>query len=764
MTRWWQIGAGVGTLALAAWLTLLLVPLPPLEAPSSLRVLDRDGRTLRVYLADDHQIRLPVDLEAVSPHLRDAVLVYEDRYFRWHPGINPVATVRAAWLNLRAGRVISGGSTITQQLARMLDPRPRTIPAKLIEAFRALQLELRLSKDDIFAAYLNRAPYGGNIVGVEAAAHVWFGKPASALGPGEAATLAAIPQSPANLRPDGNRAAVQARRDEVLRRMFVHGRIDSAAHARALHESIPQNRRPFPLYAPHFCDDLRARFPHRGRDLRTTLDLPTQETVRRLLESHVASLRAAGIHQAAAVVIDNESMGLRALVGSADWFDRVHDGQVNGATAPRSPGSTLKPFVYALALDRGHVAPGTLLPDIPTSYAGYVPHNYDGRYHGLVSVRDALRHSLNVPAVALAHDIGLGNVHTLLERGGLTTLTEGPSHYGLSLVLGGAGVRLDELAGLFTMLANGGRARPLRSLAAEPVLEGERLVAEGAVWLVTDMLTDVTRPDMPDAWRAVAGMPIVAWKTGTSYGHRDAWSVGYTPEITVGVWVGNFDASGVPALVGAEAAGPLLFDIVRALNDGAVGFARSASVIERDVCALSGMPPGSHCPTVVHDLALRDRSPRERCTLHREVIVDDATGHGLCPICREGRVHHPEVRVYWPPAVAAWRRATGLPVDGPPTHLPTCDRVTAAEDPTILSPEAGVDIVLRRGVAATRQQVRFRAAVDGSVRRVFWFVDGVLLHDGRPSDSIFWPPEEGRHEIVLLDDVGRRAVRTVVVR
>ncbi len=746
-------------------LALLAIPMPDnaLDPPASTVIQDRQGRILRVYLSRDDSYLIPVELEEVSPHLTAAFITYEDRFFRWHPGLNPVAILRAARLNLQAGRIVSGGSTITQQLARMIDPRPRTFGAKLIEAFRALQLELRCSKDEILAAYLNRAPFGGNVLGVAAASRIYFGKPAIELGPGEAALLAAIPKSPETLRPDRFPDNTKQRRDEVLSRMLAHGAITQEQHDRARAESAAHGWKPFPLHAPHLSDDLAARSA--GGRLITTIDLDLQETARLMLERHVNGLRGRHISNGAVVILENRTGAVRALVGSADYFDERNDGQVNGALAVRSPGSTLKPFVYALALDQGLLTPHNLLEDIPVNYSGYSPENYDQTFHGMVTLRYALTHSLNVPAVNTLHRVGLTDVMHLLKQSGLRTLEQGAEHYGLALILGGAGVRLVEMTNLYATLAREGEYIPYRLLDTRPVLEGEPLLSPGAAWLITDMLTEVERPDFPAVWESTVNLPKIAWKTGTSYGHRDAWSIGYNPRYTIGVWIGNFNGEGATALVGADAAGPLLFDLFNTIGGDEDGwFQQPVTVGEHEVCVLSGMPPGPSCEQTALAPYLVDRSPNRTCTLHTEYTIDATTGYRLCPVCKPGRSSHVVTLVTWPPRVASWRRENGLPLDVIPRHLPDCPRVVVEGRPQIRSPEEDVTYVIRKFAPLEDQQILLDAAVAADVATIYWFVDNTLVYEGSPDKKVFWKPVAGAHEVVCMDDEGRKAARKLVVQ
>lgn len=483
MARWWArirsrrflaavfgvvllVGLGLWTL----WVTFPF-PLAALAPGPSTVVVARNGVPLRFYLAPDESWRFPVRLGEIAPILPRVVLAAEDRHFRHHPGINPLSLVRAAWSNLRAGHVVSGGSTITMQLARLADPRPRTLRIKCFEAFRALQLERRLSKDAILEAYCNLAPYGGNLVGVGAASYFYFGKTPDRLSLAEAALLAVLPRSPVRLDPVRHPRAAKAVRDRLLADLARRRIVTDVAAREAMAAPLPASRRRPPCIAPHFCELVRSRAGP-GARVATTLDPAAQQAVEHILRGRSSWLRAQGIGSVAAVVLDPANREVLALVGGTDFFGDPRFGQINGATIRRSPGSALKPFLYAMAMDQGRIFPQSQLLDIPTGFAGYNPKNYDGLYLGRVTVEQALVTSRNVPAVRLLDAVGTGPFLDLLRRGGLATLDKPAAHYGLSLVLGGGEVTLLSLVNLYADLASLGEHRPPRLLLGPPGAPG----------------------------------------------------------------------------------------------------------------------------------------------------------------------------------------------------------------------------------------------------------------------------------------------------
>lgn len=745
----------------------LLFPLPveQLHPASSTAVLDQEGELLRAFLAPDEAWRIRVEGDEIPAVLKQAVLAYEDQRFYRHPGVDPIAVARALRANLEARRIVQGGSTITMQLARMMEPKARTLPNKLIEAFRALQLEWQYDKDDLLTLYFNLAPYGGNLVGVGAASYLYFDKHPRQLSLGEAALLAAIPNDPNKRRPDLNEAEARSARAGVLARMIAAGGITQAAASEAEAEQVPVRRYDLPFLAPHLAVHLAGRFDGAER-LPTTIDADLQRLAETRLADHLTPWLSQGITNGAVVIIENETQAVRALVGSREFFDSQHQGQVNGAMAPRSPGSALKPFVYALAFERGLATPHSQRYDIPVDYGGYRPENYDRQYRGIVQTEEALIRSLNVPAVGLSAELGPDAMYQFLKAGGISSLTEPSHHYGLSLILGGSETTLLDLTNLYAMLANGGIYRPYRLLESQQEREGKRLLSEGAAFIVTEILSKLRRPELPAVWEWSRDMPTVAWKTGTSYAHRDAWSIGYTPRYTVGVWIGNMDAKSATALIGAEVAAPLLFSLIGLLekNPSAPWFIEPKDVEMRRVCALSGGGATPYCASSRQERYLPGKSPAEPCTLHREIWIDDETGHRLCSHCRLGRTHYKEVVTQWPAEIAQWLHRAGYPLDAIPTHLPACTRLAVGEPPVIRTPQPGAEYRLRSGVPAEFQQIKLEASVSNGTDRIYWFVDGEMIYDGPPNEQVFMNPEPGRHSLLCVDDEGRSSEVEITVR
>jgi len=757
----------VGLFALLFVAGNIIFPLPveKLNPAASTVVLDRNGQLLRAYLTPDDMWCIRVNGNEVSPALKTAVLAYEDRSFYRHSGINPKAIFRAAIANWQAKKIVQGGSTITMQVARMMEPKERTIFGKVIEVLRAFQLELHYSKDEILTYYFNLAPYGGNIVGIGAASRFYFGKSPDRLSYGEACLLAAIPNSPNRYRPDLNSAEAKRGRSKILRILLDDGNITPQQFAEASAEPVPVRRFDLPFQAPHLADLLFRSYPHTER-FESTIDPITQQLAETTLRSQLRPLIPEGITNGAVVVIDNTSKDVLALVGSCNFFDSLNGGQVNGAVAPRSPGSALKPFVYALGIDEGVISPRSLLYDVPVEYSGYRPVNFDETFHGAVTVEEALIRSLNVPAVNLSAKLGSDGVYTLLKDAGITTLSKPQEYYGLSLILGGCGVSLLELTNLYSGLADGGDFRGYRLLKTTPEPASRQLLSDGACFIVTDILTQLRRPELPAVWEATLRLPKVAWKTGTSYGKRDAWSIGYTPRYTVGVWVGNFSGQGHPRLVGAEVATPILFAIFDALESSGDSrwFVQPNSVARRQVCAVSGLPVSPYCSATADEIYVPGVSPNQKCAMHEMIMVDKQTGKRLCSHCRSGRDYDEKTIVNWPVEIATWMERNGSALDPIPEHFAQCPQLAAGSGPVIVSPSPNSEYVIRPEVELRYQKILLDASVSNKTKNIYWFMNRRLVYSGSPTKKVFITPTPGNFTLVCTDDEGRSAEVKLTVR
>jgi penicillin-binding protein 1C len=754
-----------------------LVPLPErLAAPPSLVVRYHDQAPAFVFLSPDDKWRIAATPADVDPAYVKALLRLEDKRFAWHPGIDPIALVRAFATNLRAGRVVSGGSTITMQLVRVLEPRPRRLSSKVIEALRALQLELRYSKDEILGRYLTYVPFGRNVEGVEAAARAYFGHGAAALTGGEIATLLAVPQNP-NRRyphPDNERRLARAR-DGVARRLAATGTYKGDADdlERLLTQPAPSRLRAFPREAPHVAYWLAARQRAALASGVTTLDRGVQTTVERLVRAARRKAVDQGVRNVAVVVADHATGAVRAAVGGFDYWQASDGNRIVSFDVPRSPGSALKPFIYGLALDRGLILPERLVADVPISYAGYSPRNYDGQFLGLVTYEHALAQSLNIPFVSLLEKLGIERFLGTLASVGVERLAASPGAYGLSAAVGGIELTALELTALYAALAQDGAYKPLKWTVAERSGgNGVELMSAGTSFLTRRALAIRDRPDFPRRRDFTKAPPSIFWKTGTSFGHKDAWAIGSDDRYTVAVWFGNVDYGASFALVGAEIAAPLLFDILEGLRKPVIlsTAKEHLRLVPEDlkpvrVCSFSGHVPGPACRHTRSILAKRDVVPTDTCPYHVEYEVDRVTGLAVLPMCRNNTMDV-ETRPFtvWPVHVQRYLsdRQRGLP--RPPSFHPDCKLTGTAAKMAIASPRQGQVVMLIPGMRADKQEVPFEVETDTLSTELNWFVNGTFVGRQPASERFWWTPVAGEHEVRVTDDFGALATRRFKVR
>lgn len=736
-------------------------PLLVNPAAMSQAVFARDGSLLRLSLSDDDYYRLWTPLAEIPVALVDATLLQEDRFFFWHPGVNPVALVRAFHRTYLAGDRRAGASTLTMQLARIrFDLHTRTLRGKLVQILRALELEFFFSKSEILEAYLNLAPYGGNVEGVGAASRVWFGKAVESIGPAEALTLAVIPKSPTARAPhtvSGREAIVAARTRLGERWCRTHERIASEAWSAVR----LRNRAQIGFAAPHFSDRVLAEHPGIAR-LATTLEPRLQNIVERQVASAIGRGRPYGIRNAAVLLVDHATMKVVAYVGSAGHADASIDGAVDGVRARRSPGSALKPFVYALALDAGLIHPQSMLEDTSHTISSWNPENFDREFVGPISATDALVRSRNLPAVQLANHLPSPGLYGFLAKAGIEKM-RAPDFYGLALALGGIEIRLDELVGLYALLANGGQHREpvlIRGDARVPQLDP--LLSAEASRLVLEMLATNPRPGDDVAIGSLRPNASVAWKTGTSFGFRDAWAAGITGRFALGVWIGNFDGAPNPAFVGRDVAGPLFFSIVDALRaagepGGLPPPPNPIAVVTGEVCVLSGAVSTVFCPGRKQTSFIRGRSPIAACSIHREIAVDARTGLRACPN-RIAGVRR-EVYEFWPSHLLALFRTAGIARRLPPAFEPACNAPDSAGlELRIELPQAHVTYAVHQG-----DELPLAAVSDADGRRVSWFVNDALVGQSEPGGVLFWPARPGRFVLRAVDELGRARTQNLDV-
>ncbi|MBT3219285.1 MAG: penicillin-binding protein 1C [Proteobacteria bacterium] len=732
--------------------------------PGSVVVYYRDGSPIHVFLSPDEKWRVPVLPDDIDSRYIESLLRFEDKRFYYHPGVDFVALARAVVVNLREGRVVTGASTITMQLVRVLEPRPRTIRSKVVEMHRALTLELRLSKEEILSAYMTFAPFGRNIEGIEAASLSYFGHRANELSDGEIAVLLAVPQNPNRRYPRReNEARLRLARDDIAH--FLNERAGVLSDLNALRkQAVPKVLRPFPRDVPHAAIWLRDANPQSQR-LHTTLDRGVQRVAEKSLRKVRVERQRQGIHNTSAVVVDHTVGEVRALVGNFDFWDEDHGGQIVGFDQPRSPGSALKPFIYAMSIDRGHTLPEHLVLDVPANFHGYAPKNYDGEFLGLVRNQEALSKSLNLPFIFQLRRIGVDSfVHTLQVMGA-QSLMDDPGYYGLSVAAGGIELTALEMAGFYAALANNGRYRPLLVQPDGSTRGGLEIFSPGASYLTRRALAKKDRPDFPSRMLVSSAPRHISWKTGTSFGHRDAWAAGSGVRYTAVVWMGNFDNSASSLLVGSEASGEVLFNILEGVADTTMPILPPqppTDLIEVEVCAYWGRVPTRACPRRQQVLARETHVPTEECPFHLEVEVDLASGLAVGPGCRGGETEMRQF-VTWPASVRRWLRDQHRHLPEPPSYAAGCRSRPERRAPVIVNPSSGQVAALIPGIAASDQDIPLEVDAPADAR-LSWFVDGEFLGTTSADKRLWWTPMVGSHELLVIDERGQSAKRILEVK
>lgn len=748
------------------------------------RLLDRHGRTLQAWSGEESTRHRRLRLSEVSPKLVAATLALEDQRFWKHPGVDPLAMLRAGAQNLRARRVISGASTLTQQLCKWLEPRPRTLNGKVAEALMALHLETRLTKQEILELYLSYAPYGGIQRGAVQASLAWLGKPAADLTWAEAAWLAVLPRSPARLNPALRPQAALADQQALLRAMAAKDLITPSDLARALVQPIQVVTDPRPLRAPHLAEHIAATLPAelaaRAQSVQTTVDADLQRAVELRTRAHLQRLADRDVGNAAVVVIDNQTAEVLALVGSANYADGARGGANNGALALRQPGSTIKAFTYAAAFDRGW-SPARMLLDLAAQFATpqglWSPRNYGHREHGPVRARLALASSLNLPAVRLLDQLGVPVLREVLDQLGFRSLARDSAHYGLALTLGDGEVTLVELTAAFAFLARGGLHRPARLVLSvtdaqghrwdAPALPAVQVVSAPAARQVFDILSDPAARELAFGRGSVLEMPIpVAAKTGTSKGFRDNWALGTSSRYTVGVWAGHFDGRPMQDVSGVTGAAPLLREVLLYLHQSvpADPLARPAGMEAKKICALSGDLAGEHCPQALQEWLTPQQVPRP-CTWHRRVAIDRRNGLRAGPGCEAEHVDQ-QVLVDLPAELHAW--AKGRLALAPQGDSPLCLSAPPAQVSVLMDvPAHAARYQLNPRMPAAEQAIGLKARSSWPQARLRWSVDGVALQEPQDGRPLLWPLQRGEHvfRCEALDPQGRvlGKARAVVV-
>ncbi len=788
---WWRIPVMVVGAMVALWLAgFALVPRRLFDDPVSTLLFSRQGTLLSARIAADGQWRFP-ESDSLPPRFVRCLVEYEDRRFRWHPGVDPVAVARALRQNIRSGEVVSGGSTITMQLARIArGGRPRTLGQKLIEAVWALHIETTHSKSRILRLYASHAPFGGNVVGLEAAAWRWFGRGPWELSWAENAMLAVLPNSPAMIHPGRNRDALLTKRNRLLSTLAARGVIDSLECSLACSEPLPDEPLSLPDLAPHALDRMATigdREPDDKRIL-STLDHSMQQQVQQIVNRAARQLEANHIYNIAAIVADVQTGEVVAYAGNVtDRPTPEHGERVDIITAERSTGSLLKPLLYAAMTGEGMIMPATLIADTPLNIGGFTPNNYDRTFHGAVSAREAVTRSLNVPLVRMLSRYNTGRFRSLLVSAGMTTLHFDEDHYGASLILGGAEGTLWDIAGIYASMARTLRAfgpqnglynpadiHPL-SLSptppAEPIrssvdrrLSKRHVLSAAGIWCAFEAMSELARPEEEAQWQSFSSSRRVAWKTGTSYGSRDGWSVGVTPRWVVGVWVGNASGEGRAGLTGVGTAAPVMFDIFSMLPTETGWFEPPYDELtEMAVCRRSGHRASELCDLVDTLLVPRTGIETSVCPYHRLVHLSPDGRWQVNSSCEPVSGIFTRAWFILPPAQEYYFRNHNPSYTPLPPVRDDCREITQSID--IVYPDHGTELFPPRGLDGSRQQIVLSAAHSDRNATLFWWLDGDYLGStAGGSHRMAVEPTAGPHSLTLTDERGNRRTIGFTVR
>jgi penicillin-binding protein 1C len=776
-----NIGGGLYVIAAITFHLLNIVSPLRVDISYSTVVYAGDQKTvIHTFLNKEDKWRFYLTPDEVPSLLKQLLVFKEDRFFFQHPGINPMAIMRALYFNILQQRRTSGASTISMQVVRLLHPLPRTLGSKIKESFRALQLELTYTKEEILNLYCHLLPYGGNIEGLEAATRIYFGKETMALSVSEQVLLCIIPNKPTSLRLREGNDKLKQHRDMWIKRFRANRILTEEEALPSLNEPLLIKRHPLPRIAPHLCRRalLKGGLPPIIGRIYTSIHYEIQRYAENALKGYVKRLENLDIHNGTAVIIDNHTGTYLAYCGSQDFNDDVYAGQVDGIMGIRSPGSTLKPLIYGMAMDEGLYTPQTILYDVPVDYDGYRPRNFTREFKGTVTLEEALLSSLNIPAVQCLHAVGSDKINQKLISIGFHDLLPEGELPGLALALGGCGSHLEQLASLYTALAYGGKWRPLSYV--NPTLKTsskvmEQMLSPQATFLVTDILKKSHRPDFPIQSLHKVNKSPIAWKSGTSFGRKDAWSIGYNHRYTVGVWIGNFDGKGVPELEGSTIASPLLFDffyflenLPEALNNNvntrippAKRVEKPEGIAVRKVCYHSGSPPGHLCDDIKTDYYIVGVSHTNTCQHLMEIWTSPDQRISYCNTClSEEKQAIKGVYHRYPLELISYWKQENIYIPHPPPHYTGCSVISDADEGPLITTlsNGGVYLLDHQDLRG----LQLLCVTQQDVEKAYWYAGERMIGSSKNGEAIYWNPPEGLTLLSVIDEKGRK--RTIEIR
>ncbi len=754
---------------------LFCLPHPLFKTPTSTVLEDSEGHLLSARIAEDGQWRFPVNT-SIPAKFATCIIQFEDKQFFHHRGFDPFAFARAIVQNIKAKKVVSGGSTLSMQVIRLSRKgKQRTFFEKFIEVIMATRMELSYSKLDVLSLYASNAPFGSNVVGLDAASWRYFGREPNKLSWAESATLAVLPNAPSLIYPGKNQERLLKKRNRLLDKLYNDGIIDSETCELSKQEPLPQKPHAIPQLAPHLLQRA-AMEGHEGKRIRSTINASLQERVNAIIENHHKLLRANEIHNAAAIILDVNTGNVLAYAGNTRNTDKPeYESDVDCANAPRSTGSILKPFLFAQMLSDGELLPGTLIPDIPTQIAGYAPQNYNMSFDGAVPAKRALARSLNIPAVRMLQNYGNERFCFNLKKMGMSTLRFSPDHYGLSIILGGAEGKLWDICGMYASMARtlnhytqyNGKYDPADFHApqymeqeknAEPELENTSIIDAASIYLTFEAMVEVSRPDEEAGWKYFTSANKVAWKTGTSFGFRDGWAVGVTSKYVVGVWTGNADGEGRPGLTGIQTAAPILFNIYSVLKPGKWFNAPYDDMEKIPVCRQSGSRASDICEPVDAMWIQKNGLRTEPCKYHRLIHLDESGNYRVNSSCEDvSKMKH----VSWfvlPPAIEWYYKSKNVSYKELPPLREDCEtaELNAME---IIYPKQFSKIYVPVEIDGKMGKTVFQVAHRKASKMIYWHLDGAFIGTTQNNHQLDIAPDEGEHILTLVDEDGESIIQ-----
>ncbi|MBO9699530.1 MAG: penicillin-binding protein 1C [Sporocytophaga sp.] len=737
--------------------------------PVATIITDRKGFLLSARIAEDKQWRFPT-ITVAPDKFSQALITFEDKRFYSHPGVDIIAIFRAIKSNIEKVSVISGGSTISMQVIRLSRKgKPRTIKEKIIEVILATRLEIRYTKNEIMALYASHAPFGGNVVGVEAAAWKYFGRSSEQLTWAESATLAVLPNAPGLIHPGKNRTLLKTKRDLLLEKLRQNGIIDSLTCVLSKQETLPEKPVRLEDRAPHFAERIRLKNKYLKEELSvfySSLDKNIQEYTQKILDKHHTVLSENSIENIAALIVENKSSSVIAYVGNSSTDINKDGSFVDMITSPRSTGSILKPLLYAMMLNDGYILPHALLPDIPCNFGGFTPKNFDKNYDGAVPANVALYKSLNIPAVYMLDQYGTEKFIQNLKALGMGTLNKQSSHYGLSLILGGAEASIEDIALIYSNLSNKlcnshyinkNAINYSKEEMSTPKINNKRYaITSSSIWYTFEAMADVVRPAMESNWQAYENTCKIAWKTGTSFGFRDAWAVGCTPEYTIVIWAGNASGEGRPMLTGIEAAAPVMFDLFNALKTDHKWFDMPENeTVKIEVCRKSGYQASEYC-TDSYTISAPEAGVRTRtCPYHKQIFMDNTEKYQVKGSCYSPSEMITKSWFVLPPIQEYYYKNKNADYITLPPYKTNCSEISSDEErPEIIYPKKNSKIYIPVNLDGSMEKVVLQANIKGSRKTVYWHLDEEFIGTTNDAHEIAVNPLQGKHKLTLFDNNG----------